>query len=118
MTHRDSLLADLRKRLAHSQDVFQLESGGKSQCEIGRCRVPSLTVKRAEGSMHALIDLIRLLSREQQGADSELEKGLLDLQQKWLAVSQLSDQWQAYRQSGIDEIQSVLATLLQKGDAR
>lgn len=107
-----TLLAELNQRLAHSQDVFQRESGGLSQCEVGRCRVPSLTVKRAEGSMHALIDLIRLVQSVQKEQGTELAEGLAQLQEKWLAVSQLSEQWQVYRQAGLDEVQSVIDRLV------
>ena len=95
MFDRENLLNDLNDRLKHSQDVFMVESGGKSQCEIGRCRVPSLTVKKAEGSMHALIDLLRVVSDQQAHDSGQLRQNLLQLMEKWLAVSQLSDQWKA-----------------------
>ena len=108
----DSLLAELNNRLKHSQDIFMLESGGKSQCEVGRCRVPSLIVKKAEGSMHALIDLTRLISKTgNQENTEELLENIELLRQKWLSVSQLSEQWKAYRQSGLDEVEQVLGRL-------
>ena len=108
MINKQALLADLQQRLQQSQDVFQLEAGGLSQCEVGRCRVPSLTVKQAEGSMLALIDLIRLLSDAETEDANQIAGELGQLRDKWLAVSQLSDQWKAYRQSGLDEVQSVI----------
>lgn len=98
----------LRDRLEQLRAEFMQASGGKTVCEIGKQHSVEYSLKKSEGKMQALTDIVRCLKKEPQ---AELENCVSKVYEAWRRLSEISPAWLAYKQAGIEEIEQALQLL-------
>jgi len=97
----------LHTRLEQRRAKFMQASGGKTVCEIGKQHSVEYSVKKSEGKMQALTDIVRCLKKPQ----AELENCVSKVYEAWRRLSEISPAWLAYKQAGIEEIEQALQLL-------
>ena len=101
----DKRINTLENNLVGLQQIYLKLSYGKSQCVLGKEGQPSIEIKQAEGAMQAMSDLIRCLKKHTDDASFEL--CVVSVKEQWQKLSEISPQWAAYKQAGLEELEKV-----------
>ena len=108
MNEQTVLLEQLETRLLILQDKFKQQAGGKTVCEIGREGQQEYSLKKAEGRMQAMTDIVRCLKKARMQTPQHC---LADVAEQWQKLSEVSRPWLVYKQAGLEEIDEVMRFL-------
>ncbi|MGD2118186.1 MAG: hypothetical protein PVG66_07500 [Chromatiales bacterium] len=93
--------------LQSAEADFLQQADGKTVCEIGKSGSATLDLKAAEGKMQALRDISRAMKKSANDQEA-LHTALQQLQQYWQSLSEISAEWRAYKQAGLQAISDAI----------
>lgn len=98
-------------RLAQAQETYIALSGGQSACLISKKGLENEDLKRAEGAMIALREVIRALSgRAAIGNDPGGAEAIRGLLATWADLPEHSPGWSQYKSGGIQALERLLSS--------